>query len=144
MAQTVPITKTQFLVTLKGLDYYWETFSGLDDQAQTSDYSDGLSNRVYKLVGPRTLQDMTLTKAFDPLRDKPIIDWHRNYCDGVNASETVSITPVRYCPKPEPIGAALILYGVKPVGLKGFEVDKKSNDIVMLTLAIIADDYTYA
>lgn len=144
MAQTKPVTKTQFLVTIKGLDFYWETFSGIDDQAQISEYSDGLSNRTYSLVGPRKLAEMTLTKAFDPTADKPIVDWYRNYCEGTSEPETISVTPVRYCPNPEPIGAALILYGVKPVNLKGFEVDKKSNDVVPLSLSVIADDYKYA
>ncbi len=144
MAQTVPITKTQWLVTIKGLDYYWETFSGVEDQAQTSKYSDGLGNRTYTLVGPRDLQDMTLTKAFDPVRDKVIVDWYKNYCPGQGLEETISITPVRYCPNPEPIGPSVILYGVKPTNLKFAEVDKKSNDVSVLTLGIAADEYQYA
>jgi hypothetical protein len=140
---TVPITKTQYLVIIKGLDFYWETFSGIDDKAQTSKYSDGLGNRTYTLVGPRELADMTLTKAFDPVRDKVLVDWYRTYCAGVKTDETISVTPVRYCPNPEPLGSSLILYGVKPISLKGFEVDKKSNDISILTMGIAADDYAY-
>jgi hypothetical protein len=139
-----PITQQQFLVTIKGIDSYWEKFSGIKDKADTSDYSNGLSNRKYKLVGPRQLDEFDLEKAFDPIADKPIIDFWRNYCDGNKEIITASITPVTYCPEVEPIGPSVIIYGVRPTLLEGFEVDKKSNDISMLKLTFIGDDWEYA
>lgn len=143
MAQTIPITKGQFLVTLKGIDSYWQTFSGLSDEAQVSEYSDGLSNRNYSLVSSRKLAQMTLTKAFDPVVDGAVVDYYRNFCDGEDVAQTVTIAPVKYCPNPEQIGKVLTLYGVKPVALKGFEADKTNTDVSMLELTIIADDYEY-
>lgn len=141
--QLIPIQQSQFLVTLKGLDVYWEKFSGIEDEAQTSEYSDGLGNRLYTLVGPRKLGDMTLEKAFDPINDKEVIDWFRTYCMGRDLEETVSVTPVSYCPNPEPLGPALVLYGVRPISIKFAEADKQSNDVTMLELSIAADDYSY-
>jgi hypothetical protein len=138
------ISQSQFLVTLKGIDCYWEKFSGIKEKADSSDYSDGLSNRLYKLRGPKKLDDMDLEKAFDPIKDKFIIDWWQNYCEGTNQEETVTVTPIVYCPRVEPIGASLIIYGVKPIGLEGFEADKKSNDVSMLKLTICADSFTYS
>jgi hypothetical protein len=138
-----PTTKAGFLVQMDGLDTYWETFSGVDDKAQTSEWSDGLSNRVYKLIGPRNASDVTLGKAFDPENDKAIVDWYLNFCDGVTEAKTISVTPVRYCPEPEPRGSALTFYGVKPSGLKGFEADKKSNDVSTLELTCIVDSWEY-
>jgi len=144
MAPTIPTTKGNWLVTIEGFDYYWETFSGLEDIANTSEYSDGLGNRIYKLVGRRQIGDMTMTKAFDPVNDKPIVDFWKGYCESrESVAKTVSIVPVRYCPDPEPVGATLILYGFKPISLKGFEVDKKSGDINPLALGFIADDWKY-
>jgi hypothetical protein len=137
------ITKAGYLVTLKGVDTYWVSFSGIDDQAQTSEHSDGLSNRVYELIGPRKLQPITLTKELDPIKDKAIIDWWQNYQEGVTKSETVSVTPVKYSPKPEPFGPTVTIYGVRPKMLKGFEADKKSNDASTLELQLICDDWTY-
>lgn len=143
MATTQPITRSQFLLTISDLDFYWETFSGLRDTAQTSEYSDGLGNRTYKLVGRRTLEDMTLSKAFDPVADVPIIEFWQKYCQGQGVDKICSVTPVQYCPEPEPIGAALILYGFRPISLQGFEVDKKSSDVTMLTLGFVADSWKY-
>lgn len=142
-AQLIPIQRSQFLVTLKGIDCYWEKFSGIEDEAQTSEYSDGLSNRLFTLVGPRKLNDMTLEKAFDPIADKAVIDWFRTYCMGRDLEETISVTPVAYCPNPEPLGPSLILYGVRPISVKFAEADKQSNDVVTLELGIAADDYSY-
>ncbi|PHJ59597.1 hypothetical protein VF14_08995 [Nostoc linckia z18] len=145
MAATAnPITQQQFLVTIKGIDSYWEKFSGIKDKADTTDYNDGLSNRKFKLVGPRELEEMDLEKAFDPIADKPIIDFWRNYCDDNKDVITISITPVTYCPEVEPIGPSVIVYKARPTALEGFEVDKKSNDISMLKLTFIADDWEYA
>jgi len=144
MATTIPTTKGSWLVTLEGFDTYWETFSGLNDVANTSEYSDGLGNRIYKLIGRRAIADMELTKAFDPIADKTIITYWKSYCFGRDTVEkTVSIVPVRYCPDPEPLGPTLILYGFKPLFLKGFEVDKKSGDVNTLALGFIADDWKY-
>jgi hypothetical protein len=137
------LTKAGFLVTLKGVDTYWVTCSGIDDEAQTSEHSDGLSNRVFHQVGPRKLKPITLGKEFDPAKDAAIVSWWRSYVEGQTQSETISITPVRYAPDPQPIGASITVYGVKPTSLKGFEADKKSNDASMLTLGLIADDWEY-
>ncbi len=143
-ATTNPITQQQFLVTIKGIDSYWEKFSGIEDKADTTDYNDALSNRKYKLVGPRELGDMDLEKAFDPVADKPIVDYWLKYCDGNKEVITISITPVTYCPEVEPIGPSLIVYNVRPTQLKGFEVDKTKNDISMLKLTFIGDTWEYA
>lgn len=138
-----PIAQNQFLVTFEGLDAYWETFSGLSDEADSSEYTDGLSNRQMKLIGPRQIGEIDLTKPFDPESDKAIVDWFKTWCDGSSDPITVSVTPVRYCPDPEPIGPALSLFGCRPTKLEGFEADKKSSDVSEITLSFTVDDYAY-
>jgi hypothetical protein len=143
VAQTIPIARSQYLVTLKSVDAYWQSFSGLSDEAQTTQYSDGLGNRTYTLVGARQAQNVTLTKAFDPVADKQTIDWYKNYCAGTDQELTISVVPVKYCPEPEPIGPSLILYGCKPVSLKFGEADKTSNDVSMIEISFAVDLYEY-
>lgn len=142
-ATAKPITQQQYLVTVKGIDTYWTSFNGIKDKAETTKWNDGLSNRTYKLVGPRELEDMELEKAFDPVADKVIVDWWLNYCDGKDEAITISVTPVTYCPEVEPIGPSVIIYGCRPVELEGFEVKKTSNDIAMLKLKFIGDTWSY-
>lgn len=144
MAATIkPATMQQWLVTLKGLDFYWQNFSGIKDTADTAEYNDGLSYRKYKMVGPRALDTMDLEKAFDPIADKPIIAWHKTYCDNKGSGTTISVVPITYCPQVEPLGPTLIIYNCRPINLEGFQVDKTSNNMSMLKLTFIADDWEY-
>jgi hypothetical protein len=140
-----PINEQSFLLQLTALNFYWETFSGLSETTSTSEYSDGLSNRLYKLQGPRSLDDFTFTKAFDPVADKAIVSYWKNWCEGRTEKTTASIVPIRYCPTPEPLPGApkLTLYGVFPISLQGWNVDKKSSNVSILTLVVSAEDWSY-
>lgn len=139
-----PVTLQQYLVTIKGIDSYWTKFSGIEDSADTTEYNNGLTNRKSQLVGPRMLANMDLEKAFDPIADKPIVDWWRAYCDRNAEALTISITPVTYCPEVEPLGPSVIIYGCRPIKLKGFEVDKNSANVAPLMLTFIGDDWEYS
>lgn len=139
----LPIVRSQFLMQAFGLDFFWETFSGLDDQTQVTEYSDGISNRTYSLMGPRKLQEMSLTKPFSPDDDAPLIVWFKEFCQEGSLQHTVVISPVKYCPNLTLYGPSLTLYGAKPIALKGFEADKKSQDVSMLELRLIADEWSY-
>ena len=140
-----PTTRGNWLLQITALDFYFETFSGLNETTSTSEFSDGLSNRLYKLQGPRSLDDFTFTKAFDPIADKAIISYWKNWCEGETEKTTASIVPVRYCPTAEPLPGApkLTLFGVFPISLQGWDVDKKSSDVSMLTLVVSAEDWSY-
>lgn len=140
MSRIVPIARNQFLVTVKDLETYWETFSGINEATQTSEYSDGYSNRLFPLLGPRSIDEITLTKAYDPDKDQPIIDFWQNFRlsrgEDVNSRGlTVTVQPVEYAPDPQPIGAPFTLYGFVPTRFNPFgEVDKKSQDMAMMSL----------
>lgn len=141
----IPITKSEFLITISGIDQYWETFSGIKDTAVVTEYNDGLTNRSFQRTGRRKLEQMTIAKGFDPEIDRDIISYWKQYRQGRNrrTEQTIAITPVEYVPDPEPIGSTLILYGVKPIGFEGFDVDRNSTDISKLVITFIADDYEY-
>jgi hypothetical protein len=142
--KVVPITEADYLVQIVGFGTgFWETFSGLNDSANSVDYSDGQRNRLYKLVGPRQIDDVTLTKPFNPVDDKNIVDWWRAWCNSTGEELTVSVQPVRYCPEPTPYGEPIILLGCKPAGLSIGKVDKKSNNVSTLELKLSVDDYTF-
>lgn len=140
-----PIQNSQFKAQLNGLPgIYFDTFSGLKDTSQTSDYSDGISNRIYKLFGRKELDDMTLGKSFDPLLDTVLIKFYKTWCNGINAPSTLAITPIRNCPKPEKIGPELILYGVEPISISFSEMDKKASETSRIELTIIAQDWAWS
>jgi hypothetical protein len=141
--KVTPQVQANWLVTLKGFDIFATKFQGFDDNAQVNDYNDGLSNRTFKMLGPRTLAEMTLMFPFDVVKCKPLVTWWQTYCDGFTDGEIVTVTPVKYCPNIEPSGPTLNLFNVRPVALSGFEVDKTSQAVNELSLRFIADDWKY-
>jgi hypothetical protein len=141
----LPITKSEYLVSVSGIDQYWETFSGIKDSSVVTEYNDGLANRSFQRPGRRKLEEMTLGKGFDPELDAELISYWKQYRTGRNrrTEQTIAIVPVEYTPDPEPIGKTIIIYGVKPISFEGFEVDRNSADVSKLMLKFIADDYEF-
>ncbi|HEY9835421.1 MAG TPA: phage tail protein [Vampirovibrionales bacterium] len=141
--KVIPITEGDYLVTIEGIaQAYWETFSGVSDTTQVTEYSDGRSNRLHKLIGPRQVENVTLTKPYNPIQDKAIIEWWRKWCSANGEEVTITVQPVRYCPDPINHGTATTMLGCKPTSLKYGNVDKKSANISMLELVFAVDDYT--
>jgi len=137
--RTPPLTKQQWLITVEGIKSYWETFSGLESSAQSSEYSDGLSYNLQKIVGARQIADVTIQKVFVPPDDWAIYDWFQNWCT-TGEGVVLTLQPVRYCPRPEPYGRALILEGCKPMRFRGFELDKKSQDPTTVEITFAVND----
>ncbi len=140
------ISQSQWLVQTAGaaaLDgRYWEKFSGISDPADVSKYNDGHSNRQYPHMGPKSLEDVEITKVYDPTTDGEIVRWYKNWCTGDDPI-TLTIQSVQYCPDPEPIGPSYTLYGCKPINATGYaEIDKGSNEVQRLTLKFAVEDYS--
>jgi hypothetical protein len=147
MPRIFPIARNQFLVTVQDLSAYFETFSGIDDSTQVSEYSDGFDNRLYPMLGPRTIAEITLTKAYEPERDDEIIAlWQefrlRRGDDVRSRGYTVTIQPIEYSPEPEPIGSPFVVYGFLPTRFMIADADKKSQDVSMLTLGGRANNWS--
>lgn len=143
MALTDSITKADYLVTVQGLRSYWQTFSGIKDQARTSEYSNGFDKRMQDRVGPRKLQPITLTKGYDPDQDDELLTYWRSESQTRRGGQgrTVTIQPVQYVPEPESVGTAFTLFNFKPTSITIAEADKTSQDTAMLTLEGVCSDW---
>jgi len=139
-----PVTRADFLVIVQGLQSYWQSFSGVDDQSQTSVFSDGFDRRMYDRVGPRKLQPITLTKGYDPDQDDAIVDfWNaQQSAPRGNQGVTVSVQPVQYLPDPQNLGTPVVLFGFRPTQFKGWEADKTSQDTSLLTLVGVISNWS--
>lgn len=121
------------------VDVYWETFSGLESTAQSTEYSDGVSYALKKIVGARQIADVTLMKPFVPDEDWQLFTWYKTWCT-TGVGVLITLQPVKYCPEAEPLGQALVLEDCKPVRLNGFELDKKSQDVTNIELTFSVDN----
>jgi hypothetical protein len=144
MALTDPITKADFLVTVQGLSHYWQTFSGIKDQARTGEYSDGFNKRMKDRVGSRKVQPITLTKGYDPDQDEDLIlYWRQEYQARRQAQgRTIIIQPVQYVPEPENIGTPFTLFDFRPTEFNIAESDKTSQDTAIITLIGVFSDWS--
>jgi hypothetical protein len=138
MARAInPITKASFLMTVEGINLYWTTFSGVNDSAETGQYAQGTGNRIFKVVGPRSIEDVELTAPYDPEVAQEIEQFWLDYnC----APLTVTIQPVQ-CDGESSAGAAYILEGAQLQALTVAEADRESGDVATITLKLTVNSW---
>lgn len=136
----LPLTQQQFLVTVEGIRSYFETFSGIQDVAELSTYTDGFSRNLREIVGPRKLQPVTLTKPYVPEEDIEIEQFWKNFITNreitTRAGTEVIIQPVNYTPEPTAVGSPYILYGAVPRSIDFLQADKKSQAVATLSIEL--------
>jgi len=79
---------------------FWTQFSGISDTSATGEYANGTGRRIHKVIGPRTIDDVTLTMPYDPLQANQIEQFWLEYdCQFL----TITIQPVN-CDGDKPPG----------------------------------------
>lgn len=138
MARAInPITKAAFLVTIEGINLYWTTFSGISDSAESGQYANGTGNRIFKLVGPRSIEDVELSSPYDPVQAlETEAVWLEYNCQPL----TISVQPVT-CDGETSIGNAYILEGCQLQSLTVAEVDRESSDVGTITLKLTVNSW---
>ena len=132
-----PITKSGFIVYSQGIDLFWTTFSGLNDTAETGTYANQTGNRIYKVVGPRTLDDLELSSPYDPLLAAQAEQFWQDYeCDFL----TITVQPVK-CDGLTEIGAPYIFEGCQLSSISELEVDRESGDVSTITMSFTANSW---
>lgn len=138
MALLKPITKAQYYVFTSGLEMYFNSFSGINDTAQSGSYANGTGNRIYKVTGPRELDDITLTTPYDPEQSQELEQfWLEYQCEYL----TISVQPVSCGDNPENLGDPYILEGCLLTGIKLAEVDRESGDVATMELTFTANSW---
>jgi hypothetical protein len=131
MSKLRPITKSQYQVSLVApngptLTATFTNFSGVKDSSDSSEHANGSGNRIYKLTGPRSVENVTLSAPYDPIIYKELEQyWLRYNCEYI----TVTITPVD-CrgDGAAPAGGSYNLYEARFISITTAEVDRESSD----------------
>lgn len=135
-----PITNSQWKVSfsIAGSEYYFTTFSGVKDTAQTSTYADGQSSIIYNLRGPRQLQQMTLSTPFDPDVHRNLVTWWKEYtCEFV----TLQIVP-QDC-NSNALDGTITVLDAQVTSISFAQVDRTSSNVSMLELGFVANEFIY-
>ena len=144
MARLQPISQHNFLVSIAGFESFWSQFSGVEEGSESSTFNDGLSKRNRTVLGPLTLENVTLEKPFDPEQDAALVQqiYDLRY---TRQDLTVTVEPVRRTRNgTERIGTrSWTLQGCQIVRFMGAEVDTESSDVSKLELELSVDEVVY-
>jgi hypothetical protein len=137
MAILTPISKSGFIMYVGGLEFFWTQFSGINDTSATGEYANGTGRRIYKVIGPRTIDDVTLTMPYDPEEATKIEQFWLEYdC----AFLTITIQPVN-CDGETSLGDPYILEGVQLINLTVAEADRESGDVGTIELGFTVNSW---
>lgn len=143
MAKLKPQSKSLWMVTVQGIQTYFQTFSGINEKREVGRYNDGLDNRVRKVLGNIEADAVTLGAPTVAEEVGALVDLFKACQE--DEGLTVTITPVKVCKENERRGnKSLTLHGCQLSGLKGFEVDRTSSDTSMIELSLEYDYSSFA
>ena len=133
-----PIPKSAFIVTISGFETIWTTFSGIVDSAETGQYANGTGNRIYKVVGARSIDDVTIAAPYDPILSAQIEQiWLRYSCEFI----TITVQPTT-CDGITRNGPPYILNGCQMQQLTTAEMDRESGDVGTIELVFTVNSWT--
>lgn len=133
-----PRTKNAALVTVGGVDYIFTKCSPLQDNADSSEYSDGTGARKYKVTGAFSLQDVTLMGNLDTNSSATLEQFLKAY-DGSYLN--ISLQP--YNPFNKQLeGKPYILEGCLIKSYQLLEVDQMSAEVVPVTIVLTVNSWS--
>jgi hypothetical protein len=141
MLQIRPSTQSQFWVQATPWSHYFTSFSGIQDTAATSQYADGIRQRVYQLKGVKTLREATISTPFDPRVHFDIVDfWKSHGCEYVG----ITITPVTCGEDPRPLGSRTIqIPDAQFTALSFGQVDRTSGNPSTIEMTFVMDNFLF-
>jgi hypothetical protein len=138
-----PMTTSDFLCTLEGLEGYFSEFSGVKFSVERPDWGDGLTTVKRKAAsGVINFDDVTIACAFDPEKSGYLIEWAEEAKCKLETSD-VTIRPVKRCNGIEQRGSkAWHLSGCR---LKDFETFNSMNtndgkSVVMIKYVLTVEE----
>lgn len=91
-----PFTSADWLCTIGSVPGYFSKFSGVKKKFSRAQYSDGLSNiKRVAMSGAIEYENVTISKAFDPIKDDGLMIWLSQHECGEPFD--TSVIPVKRC-----------------------------------------------
>lgn len=138
MPVITPIPKSAFIVTISGMETIWTTFSGIVDTAESGQYANGTGNRIYKVVGPRAVDDVTIAAPYDPTLAATIESiWQSYSCEFI----TITVQPTT-CDGSTSNGSSYTLNGCQLQQLTVAEMDRESGDVGTIELVFTVNSWS--
>ena len=110
----------------------FESISGGETDVATNDYYEAGAKTPHKVTGTFSYSDITLTRAFNPIRDSQLIDYERRFKNGLDGPRNVTkqfLTPIG-----TPYGLPMIYPNCKIKAMK--TPDGKAGDSTIAEISI--------
>lgn len=139
-----PIQQRQFLVFIDGVQAYFTKVTAPKETRPRSNYNDGEKGLTRKHIGFLELDDVTLSKPFDPAQDKALIQWWEEQKKNPQPV-TVTIQPVNTDVEGTPIQGAgtLVLTECVAAEFTYPSVDREADGMAMLEILLVPGAVTY-
>ncbi|WP_413259824.1 MULTISPECIES: hypothetical protein [Floridanema] len=130
---------------MAGQEGYFTRCTSPRERRDSVDYNDGVTGTTYKHLGFTSRENVTLSKPFDPAKDKALIEFYRKQVAEGGETFNVSIQPVTVDLQGKPIDGAgtFILNECQFAGANFPETDRMGNNMSMLEFEIVFNTWTY-
>ena len=139
-----PISVKQFLVTIGGQSFTFQSKKGGKIQWTEETYNAPDQGVEYKHHSFQKMDNLTLTKLFDPAADRALITWSNTITQN-RAPFTVTVQPVQsdLAGTVYPGGGTFIYTGCELVSITDPESDRDGSGLAKLELEISFQNRTY-
>lgn len=123
-------TKLQFIVSIVGIPGNWSQSTGGSLTAEVTKDYDGGSTRPDMIGGLPSADDLELTRAFDPVRDLPLMEKLRKEVGRGRYTVTKQATDANFAK----VGKPLTYADCVLLGINDPESDASSSDVAQIVL----------
>jgi hypothetical protein len=136
------LSESSYLVTISGYGkaIYFSESGGGGKKASSSEYNDGLIRGNKKIRGNFTVDDVTLTRAFDTDTDPDFIRFLEKHCAMKDGDLTITIQPIEPCTESNPVGNPFTYTGCLFIGYDVPEVKRAGSGVSMVKYMFSADN----
>lgn len=124
------INKSQFLVSITGIPGTWSQSTGGGLTAEVTKDYDGGALRPDMIGGKPSADDLELTRAFDPVRDLPLMAKLRKEVGRGRYTISKQSTDANFAK----VGAPITYAGCVLIGMNDPESDAASSDVAQIVL----------
>lgn len=139
-----PIAQDAFRMTIAGIETVFSKFEGGEEKYETGDYVDPTDRRKKKVKSALEVENITLTKIYNPIDDAPLVDlWQKDQASPKD-DYTATKQAIKKDKEQTALGRPTTYYGCQLVRFKYPDGDVESSETAMLEIELSVDYATTA
>ena len=112
----------------------WSSKTGGGSNSENTQIFEGGKRVPTNIGGPTTVEQVVLTKPYDPIRDRDILSWVAAWDRGIREELTLIVQPTNSAGVPA--GKRQMLKGCAKINFKLPDIERGSSEAAMLELTV--------